>query len=248
MTRMYLVCSIYTSDAKAPEIDSQRYTFLTGRMFLPAFLSIPVVFESPIWHSRFYDRTPGLSGLHAKPGLRSPGIPRQSLPSLHIRTFGIPLDIRCICSSIVIKHGPFPAAASSRSPPALHRTPPPLPTPTPTLLSGLLPLFHRWRLLQARPRVFQIRKPAIGPAAAATFLHEGGAVGGEVDDWSGGVLCRVEELLFPLVEVLARIRGLVFEHLDEFVEARGEEGAEDGSEPVDLGWEVSALFLYWGGA
>ncbi len=44
----------------------------------------------------------------------------------------------------------------------------------------------------------------------------------------------VEVLFFQLVEVGARVRGLVFEHLHEAVEGAGEEGAEGGAEPVDL--------------
>lgn len=66
------------------------------------------------------------------------------------------------------------------------------------------------------------------------------AVGGDdfldVDDGGGpaAVDGGVEVLLFVLVEVGARVGGFVLEHLHEAVEARGEEGAEDGAEPVDL--------------
>ena len=64
------------------------------------------------------------------------------------------------------------------------------------------------------------------------------AAGGlEVDDcgWSAAVEGGVEMLLFELVEIRAWVGGFVFEHLHEAVEAGGEEGAEDGTEPVDLG-------------
>lgn len=43
-----------------------------------------------------------------------------------------------------------------------------------------------------------------------------------------------EVFLFVLVEVGAWVCGFVFEHLHEAVEGGGEEGAEDGTEPVDL--------------
>lgn len=64
-----------------------------------------------------------------------------------------------------------------------------------------------------------------------------GACGLEVDDCGGpaAVDVRVEVLFFELVEVGAWVGGFVFEHLHEAVEGRGEEGAEDGAEPVDLG-------------
>ena len=59
----------------------------------------------------------------------------------------------------------------------------------------------------------------------------------DVHDCGGptAVDVRVEVLFFVLVEVGARVCGFVFEHLHEAVEAGGEEGAEDGSDPVDLG-------------
>lgn len=62
----------------------------------------------------------------------------------------------------------------------------------------------------------------------------GGFLG--VDDGGGpaAVDGGVGVLLFVLVEVGARVGGFVLEHLHEAVEARGEEGAEDGTEPVDL--------------
>lgn len=69
---------------------------------------------------------------------------------------------------------------------------------------------------------------AAGAAAGGEFL--------DVDDGGGpaAVDGGVEVLLFVLVEVGARVGGFVLEHLHEAVEARGEEGAEDGAEPVDL--------------
>ena len=50
---------------------------------------------------------------------------------------------------------------------------------------------------------------------------------------SGVLLVELEVLRFAVVEVLAGVRGLVFEKLDEAVEADGEEGAERGAQPVD---------------
>lgn len=74
-------------------------------------------------------------------------------------------------------------------------------------------------------------------AGLAVFLDVGLGAGGEGDDGWGpaGVDLGVEVLLFELVEVGARVRGLVFEHLHEAVEGGGEEGAEGGAGPVDLG-------------
>jgi len=51
--------------------------------------------------------------------------------------------------------------------------------------------------------------------------------------WDLLVNIRVEVLAFGFGAVLARVRGLVFEHLDEFIEAGGEEGAKDGADPID---------------
>lgn len=74
----------------------------------------------------------------------------------------------------------------------------------------------------------------------ATAAAAAAAVGGDdfldVDDGGGpaAVDGGVEVLLFVLVEVGARVGGFVLEHLHEAVEARGEEGTEDGAEPVDL--------------
>ena len=48
-----------------------------------------------------------------------------------------------------------------------------------------------------------------------------------------GVGLRLEELGFVVVEVLARVRRLVFRVLHQLVEGCGEEAAEDGAEPVD---------------
>ena len=64
------------------------------------------------------------------------------------------------------------------------------------------------------------------------------AAGLEVDYCWGptAVDMRVEVFFFVLVEVGAGVRGLVFEHFHEAVEAGGEEGAKDGSDPVDLGF------------
>ena len=75
------------------------------------------------------------------------------------------------------------------------------------------------------------------------------AAGGfwDVDDGGGpaAVDGGVEVLLFVLVEVGARVGGFVLEHLHETVEARGEEGAEDGTEPVDLrgGFPVGSVHV-----
>lgn len=73
-------------------------------------------------------------------------------------------------------------------------------------------------------------------AAAAAAAAVGGDDFLDVDDGGGpaAVDGGVEVLLFVLVEVGARVGGFVLEHLHEAVEARGEEGAEDGAEPVDL--------------
>lgn len=49
----------------------------------------------------------------------------------------------------------------------------------------------------------------------------------------GVVLSLVEVLAFGLGLVLAWIRGLVLEHLDEFVESGGQKGAEDRADPVN---------------
>ena len=77
-----------------------------------------------------------------------------------------------------------------------------------------------------------------GGVAVVLFVAiEAVVCGSDGDDGAGsaGVALRVEGLVFFLVEVLAWVGGFVFEHLDEFVEAGGEESAEDGAHPVDLG-------------
>lgn len=58
---------------------------------------------------------------------------------------------------------------------------------------------------------------------------------GQVDERWGPTAVEggVEVFLFVLVEVGAWVCGFVFEHFHEAVEGGGEEGAEDGSEPVD---------------
>jgi hypothetical protein len=64
-------------------------------------------------------------------------------------------------------------------------------------------------------------------------LPSGGA-GGPADVLgASAVLVDVEVLGLVGVEVLARVGGLVFEVLDEVVETDGEEGAKEGSQPVD---------------
>lgn len=72
---------------------------------------------------------------------------------------------------------------------------------------------------------------------------------GQVDERWGPTAVEggVEVFLFVLVEVGAWVCGFVFEHFHEAVEGGGEEGAEDGSEPVDLsrGVGVSGLFVGW---
>ena len=99
------------------------------------------------------------------------------------------------------------------------------------------------------PGPLQRRNPTVSPLArrgvpragfdAVGVVVVGFGAGGlllQVDDGRGptAVDVGVEVLLFVLVEVGARVRGFVFEHLHEAVEARGEEGAEDGADPVDL--------------
>lgn len=49
-----------------------------------------------------------------------------------------------------------------------------------------------------------------------------------------GVLIGLELLLLVLVEVLPRICGLIFEHLDELIETRSNKCSKDGANPVDL--------------
>lgn len=82
-------------------------------------------------------------------------------------------------------------------------------------------------------------------AAAAAADGRGAFL--DVDDGRGpaAVDGGVEVLLFVLVEVGARVGGFVFEHLHEAVEARGEEGAEDGAEPVDLRGEGFSPLGQW---
>ena len=59
---------------------------------------------------------------------------------------------------------------------------------------------------------------------------------------------RIKVFLFELVEIRARVRGLVFQHLHEAVEGGGEERAEHGADPVDLGVpRVSVYGWFCGG-
>lgn len=67
---------------------------------------------------------------------------------------------------------------------------------------------------------------AFGAGSSVVARREGHA-------WMCGVEIGVEVLAFFFRGVLARVRGLVFEHLDEFVETGREEGSEDGPDPVD---------------
>ena len=67
--------------------------------------------------------------------------------------------------------------------------------------------------------------------------------GDEVDDGTIDIAFWVEELGFVLVEVLAWVRGFVFEGFEELVECRGEEGAEEGADPVDLSWGCVSVFV-----
>ncbi len=78
------------------------------------------------------------------------------------------------------------------------------------------------------------------------LLIDGGL---QVDDRWGpaAVDVGVEVLFFVLVEVGARVRGFVFEHFHEAVEGGGEEGAEDGTDPVDLRGVVVRACLDAGG-
>ena len=108
------------------------------------------------------------------------------------------------------------------------------------------------------PRALQRRHPAVAALADAVrvlVVGDGADVGGflgRLQRHDGGgpaaVPVRVEVLLFELVEVGAWVGGFVFEHLHEAVEARGQQGAEDGADPVDLGrcW-VSGFFFFGGG-
>ncbi len=75
------------------------------------------------------------------------------------------------------------------------------------------------------------------------------AGGLQVDDRWGpaAVDVGVEVLFFVLVEVGAWVRGFVFEHFHEAVEGGGEEGAEDGTDPVDLRGVVVRACLGAGG-
>lgn len=91
-----------------------------------------------------------------------------------------------------------------------------------------------------------------GVVGAALAVGEDGSVwaaclgdGGLLGELFGDFVCVVfvdaggEEEVLPaldvgcVVVVLARVGGFVFEDLDEFVEAGGDDGAEDGAKPVD---------------
>jgi hypothetical protein len=41
------------------------------------------------------------------------------------------------------------------------------------------------------------------------------------------------DVVMVVIMVCTRVYGLIFEHLDEFVEAGGKKGTEDGADPVD---------------
>lgn len=56
----------------------------------------------------------------------------------------------------------------------------------------------------------------------------------QINDGPAGISRRVKEFMLLVIKVLTRVRRFVFEHFDEFVETRGEEGSKDRSEPIDL--------------
>lgn len=99
----------------------------------------------------------------------------------------------------------------------------------PRLLASKL---WRWRMLGFWSGRAYVRWAVAFPARL--LFHERSAVGSEIDDRSVGTSGRIEEVLFPFVEVLTRVCRLILEYLNEFVETGREQSTKDRTQPVYL--------------